>query len=117
MDDTSGKRRHQAIGVNVGHDIVASPLLLQSSGRELLVFNHSMFSELFESFVADLKAKLLLGFGQVYPELAPCAEAVPRGENILHLLRGIPRVERVVVTIELRIHGDGCGNHNQQLLI
>lgn len=93
MDDTSSLRCDQTVSVDVGHDIVASALLLERGGRELIVLDTLVLLQLSNGLLRDVETELALGLGEVDPELPPGAEAVARREEVLHLLGGVPRVE------------------------
>ena len=93
VDDTSSRRSDEAVSVNVSHDIVASALLLKSCGGEFVVLNALVGLQLSNGFLRDVETKLTLRLGEVDPELSPGAETVARREDVLHLLRGVPRVE------------------------
>lgn len=79
--------------MNVGHNIVAPALLLESGSSKLIVFDTLVRLQLSNGFLRDVKTKLTLRLGEVDPELSPGAETVARREDVLHLLRGVPRVE------------------------
>jgi len=93
VDDTSCLGSHKTVRVDVGHDIVASALLLKSSSRELVVLNTLVLLQLSNGLLRDIEAELALRLSKVDPKLPPGAETVARREEVLHLLRGVPRVE------------------------
>ena len=93
MDDTSSLRCNKTVGVNVGHDIVAPALLLESGRSEFVVLDTLVLLQLSNGFLGNVETELTLRLGEVDPELSPGAEAVARREEVLHLLGGVPRVE------------------------
>ena len=114
VDDTGSSGSNLAKGVDVGHDIVATTLLLLGGNGELVVLDGGVGLHLLESLIADGKSKLyisktqsiecfafriftissiypsvqsrtFLGLGQPDPKLAPGGESHARGKEILHL--------------------------------
>ena len=80
--------------MDMGHDIVTTPLFLGGRHKEVLISDGKMCSHLLERLVADeIYAELLLGFCEVQPKLAPCAVPVAGTEQLLYLRRGVPAVE------------------------
>jgi hypothetical protein len=103
VNDTSRLRRNKTVSVDVSHDIVASTLLLKSSSRKFIVLDALVLLQLSNSLLGDVKTELALRLGKVDPELSPGAEAVARREDVLHLLRGVPRVERAEAWVSITL--------------
>jgi hypothetical protein len=93
MDDTGRLRCNETVSVNVGHDIVAPALLLESGRSKLIVLDALVVLQLSNGLLRDVKTKLTLRLGEVDPKLSPGAETVARRKDVLHLLGGVPRVE------------------------
>jgi hypothetical protein len=93
MDDTGRLRCNETVSVNVGHDIVAPALLLESGSSKLIVLNTLVRLQLSNGLLRDVETKLTLRLGEVDPELSPGAETVAGRKDVLHLLGGVPRVE------------------------
>jgi hypothetical protein len=106
VDDTSRLRRNKTVGVDVSHDIVASTLLLESSSRELIVLDALVLLQLSNGLLRDVETELALGLSKVDPKLSPGAEAVARREDVLHLLRGVPRVEGAEAWVSIALARD-----------
>lgn len=103
VDDTSSLRRNKAVSVDVSHDIVASTLLLESSSRKLIVLDALVLLQFSNSLLGDVETELALRLSEVDPKLPPGAEAVARREEVLHLLGGVPRVERADAWVSIAL--------------
>lgn len=81
-------------GMDMGHDIVTTPLFLSGRHTKILISDGEVCSHLLERLVADeIYAELLLAFCEIQPKLAPCAVPVAGTEQLLHLRGGVPAVE------------------------
>lgn len=112
MDDTGGGGGNQAKGVDVGHDIVSAALLLLGGNGELVILDNLVGLHLLDGLGGDRKSKLcshdsvnlgvllqlppisvepqlsrtFLSLREPGPKLSPCGEALPGGEEVLHLI-------------------------------
>lgn len=92
VNDTGSGRTSLTENVHVGHDVVSNLGLLNSGSGDLLVSDLQMFFHLGNSLVRDDgKTNLLLGNGQVVPQLSPGGKSVSQRENLRHFLGGVPR--------------------------
>ena len=94
MNDSSGCRGSETIGMHMGHDIVPTALFLDGGRFEFVVLDEHMRLELGDGFFRNGQTQLALGLGQVDPKLSPGREAVAGGEDVFHLLTTVSRVER-----------------------
>jgi len=101
MDDTGRLWCNKTVSVDVGHDIVAPTLLLESGSSKLIVLNTLVRLQLGNGLLRDVETELTLRLGEVDPELSPGAETVARRKDVLHLLRGVPRVEGADVRVSI----------------
>ena len=95
MNDPAGRRRHVAVEVDVRHDVVAEPPFVLPGPLEVEI--NEPFAHLRERRVGDRQPEFGLGLGEREPEPAPGPEAAARGEEALHLRRGVPPAQGVVV--------------------
>ena len=102
MDDALCFGALQAIGVDMAHNVVAHQLL---TGDGILVVDVVLVGfQLGKLLIGDCQALLLFSLGKRDPQLAPGAELVVVGEDILHLVRSIAGGERGNITVML-CHG------------
>ena len=101
VDDALGVRALLAVGVDVGHHVVAH--FLFPGGGHVVVDIVRMRLQLSNLFVGDGQPQLLLGLGQRDPQPAPGAELIVGRKQILHLLAGIAGGKRGFV---LAWHGE-----------
>ena len=72
MDYGHGIGAQLAIGMDMGHDVMAQ--LFLESGRLFKVDILDMGPHFVKLFVGYIQAQLLLGLGQIYPQPAPCGK-------------------------------------------
>jgi hypothetical protein len=106
VNDTSRLRGNKTVGVDVSHNIVASTLLLKSGSGEFIVLNALVLLQLSNGLLRDVETELALRLSKVDPKLSPGAEAVARREDVLHLLRGVPRVEGAEAWVSIALARD-----------
>lgn len=106
VNNTSRGWRDGAKGVNVSHDIVSAPLLLDPGNLEVFVCNFKMLPHLFKGLKSDrVDTKLPLRLGQKQPELAPLRMTRALAEELRHLLAAVPGGQRRLVRVEGRRPG------------
>ena len=97
MDDALRARGHQAVGVDVGHDIVADLLFLDPDGLVVnvgevgLQFGHLGFRY--------RQAQLVLRTGQGHPQPPPGLVAGIGGEQLQHIIGGIAGGQGAFITV------------------
>ena len=97
VDDGSSLGRRHCEGVNVSHHVVPHlPLLLRGQLEVNIV---DVVPHLRQLGAGDVQPQLSLRLGQPQPELPPGGEFLLVREVELHLLRGVARVERGLVTV------------------
>ena len=87
MEDPPGLGAGEAVGVDVGHDLVAADLL--PAGGDRKVDGVGLALQLLDLLGSDGEAQLPLGFGQGDPEGAPGAHPVRLGEEAAHFPAGV----------------------------
>lgn len=87
--------------MDVGHDVVATDLLLDASNFEGLISHGQVGAHLLKGLVGDLlDAEFLLSLGEEEPELPPGGCPGPRGEQGQHLLGCVAGPQRGLVRVE-----------------
>ncbi len=87
MDDPLRLRALYAVGIDVGHDVMAHFLLPRL--RHLVIDVLRMGFQFVDLFLRNRKSQLFLGLRQSDPQPSPRTEFFIRRENILHLSAGI----------------------------
>ena len=87
MDDARRQRRGLAVGIDMGHDIVADLPLPLSGG--IIVDIGDVLLQLADLLLRYRQAQLVLGLGQGRPQPPPGLEAHIRGEQVQHIRRGV----------------------------
>ena len=101
MDDAGCLGALLAVGINVAHHVVAHQLFALN-GHFVVDVVHMGF-QLGHHVGGDVGQALVhLGPCQCHPQAAPGAELVVIGEDVLHLVRGIPGGKRADITVMLR---------------
>ncbi len=101
VNDSLGLRALQTVRVYMAHHVMTNHLF---SCLCLFVIDVlRMGLELINLFLCNIEAQLLLGFRKSDPKLSPCPEFLVRGENILHLLAGIPCREGTFILVVCHI--------------
>jgi len=103
VDDRPGVGTLVAVGVDVGHHVVAQ--LAFVAGRSLEVHVVHMGLQLVDLALGNRQAQLGLRLGQRNPEPPPRAELALRTPQRAHLRRGITANQRIVVLIQTVTHG------------
>ena len=101
VDDGHGVRALVAVGMDVCHDIVAQ--LLFVAGGSFVVDVVHMLLHLGHLRLGHWQTQLHLRPSQGDPETVPGGELLIGGENILHLLAGIPGGQRAFVFIMIHM--------------
>ena len=101
MDDAGCLGALLAVGINVAHHVVAHQLFALN-GHFVIDVVHMGF-QLGHHVGGDVGQALVhLGPCQCHPQATPGAELVVIGEDVLHLVRGIPGGKRADITVMLR---------------
>ena len=88
VDVRTGRRRLLAEVMDVGHDIVAQPLLVLGGALEVGVVD--VLAHLRQRVLGDVETELFLGLHQCEPEPPPQPDAPPLSPQRLHRRGGIP---------------------------
>ncbi len=102
MDDPLCLRALQAVGVDVGHDVMADDLLARL--RVLVVDILRMALKLFDLLVGNREAELLLGLREGDPEPAPGLKLRVRRKYRLHLAACVAFRERADIPVKIIAH-------------
>ena len=97
MDDALRLGALQAVGVDMAHHIMTHQLF--PCGGVLVVDIVLVGLQLGDLLIGDVQTLFLLGLGQRDPQPPPGAELVVIGEDVLHLVRGIPGGKRRNITV------------------
>ena len=97
VDDPRGGGGRLAVGVDVGHHVVADLLLPRRS--RLIVDVGDVGLQLRHLLRGDGQAQIALGPGQGHPQPPPGLKAHVGGEQVQHERRGVPGRQRGFVTI------------------
>ena len=87
VDDARRQRRGLAVGIDMGHDIVADLPLPLSGG--VIVDIGDVLLQLADLLLRYRQAQLVLGPGQGRPQAAPGLKAHVRREQVQHIRRGV----------------------------
>ena len=87
VDDAGGRGSHLAVGIDMGHDIMAHQLLPLGGHGVVDVGNVGL--QLPDLLLGDVQAQLVLGLGQGNPQLPPGLVAHILGEKVEHILRSV----------------------------
>ena len=88
MDDTGGGGRGLAVGIHVGHHVVAN-FLFPGSGTGKVDVRDVGF-QLLDLFLGDRQPQRMLGLGKRNPELPPGLNPLLLGKQVQHIVGGIP---------------------------
>ncbi len=91
VDDAPGARTHVPVGVDVGHHVVAHPLLVPPGVFIVDILDVGL--QLVHLFPRHRQAQLHLALRQRHPQLPPGGEFLVGRKDVLHLRRGIPAVQ------------------------
>ena len=80
VDDTGGRGSHLAVGIDMGHDIMAHQLL--PLGGHGVVDVGDVGLQLPDLLLGDVQAQLVLGLGEGNPQLPPGLVAHILGEKV-----------------------------------
>ena len=97
VDDALGIGAHVAVGVHVGHHVVAHALLV-AAGR-VVVDVVDVRLQLVHLRLGDGQAQLHLGLRQRHPQLAPGGELAVGREDVLHLFGCVAAVQGRLIGI------------------
>ena len=103
MDDGLGVGTLLAVGVDVAHNVMADQLF--TGFRHVVVDIPGMGLHLIDLLLGHVQPQLVLGLRQGNPQLPPGAELVVVGEEILHLLAGVPGGQGGGVAVAVSFHG------------
>ena len=88
MDDTGGGGRGLAIGIHVGHHVVADFLFpCRGTGK---VNVRDVGFQLLDLFLGDRQPQRMLGLGKRNPELPPGLNPLLLGKQVQHIVGSIP---------------------------
>ena len=104
MDDRLGSRALEAIGIDMGHDIMADLFFLGRGQLEIDI--RDMGPQFIEHGAGDEigKTHLMLGFGQGDPAAAPGFKLGAFGKKLLHLAAGVAADQRLLIDITIHDH-------------
>ena len=97
MDDAGGGGGRLAVGVHMGHDIVADFLLPR--GGAVVVNVGDVGFQLRHLLGGDGEAQIVLRPGQSHPQAAPGLDAHIGGEQVQHELGGVPGRQGGFITV------------------
>ncbi len=102
VDNALGVRALQAVGVDVGHDVMAAAFLLRNG---VFVVNVILVRpELVNLVLRNGEAQFHFALGKGNPEFSPSPELEVRGEDVLHFLAGVPGIQWGFISVFL--HGE-----------
>ena len=102
MDDACGLRAGVAERADVRHHVVAQPVLILGGTVKIDIVE--MRAHFLKLLVRDGQPQLLLALGEREPETAERRKLPLRGEEMLHLLRGVARAEGIFVNVFHETH-------------
>ena len=97
VDDTGGRGSRQAVGVDMGHHVMAHLLFPLGSGGIVNIRNVGF--QLLHLLLGDVQAQGMLGLGKAHPELPPGLIAHVLREQVQHILRSVSGGQRGFVTV------------------
>ena len=99
VDDALRVRALDAVGIDVRHDVVTAFLLFFDG--DFIVDVVGVRFQFVDLLLRDGQAQFVLGLGQSDPQFSPGLELEVRREDVLHLFRRVPGVERSFVSVLL----------------
>ena len=109
VDDALRVRALDAVGIDVGHDVVAALLLFLDG--DFVVDVIGVRFQFVDLLLGDGQAQFMFGLRQSDPQLSPGLELEVRGEDVLHLFRRVPGIERSFVSVLLHNARSFRNNH------